>query len=468
MACIAQTSPRSGGRNPVGRAGRLAPGGAVAAIGVILFLLAPHASSGSLWQVTPSVETAVTYETNASNTSDSSAEDDAYIVAFSPAARFERSTPRTEVTFSPRLRLRQDYGNDTNDQLDGTDIFLPVVTQLSGQRSRASLNASYTQLPSREADYQVADPNSPLPPGGLGCDVDARGRCRIEETQSNWALAPSFQYSLSPRFLFGTSVGYQAIRYSEAELTGRFNYDYYFGSMSLTRLLTEKHQIGIGLNAARFDADLEGRPVTNTTETTGFSVNYDYALSPTTSLTVAGGLSVSDFTITGRTTVDGLPCFDPDLNQFVLCDTKGDDKNFVGELRFRQEIDDTITTQYSISRSIRPNSDGAETTFDQATAFVTRDLTRRWQVNAGATYTSEKAIGADNIALLRQRFDRDFARLDLGTSWRISRQWVINGRFSHFIDDQSFVNPLGFGDSSRVSRNDVVSVRVTYTGDPIR
>ena len=435
---------------------------------LLLILASPWASSEVLWQITPGLEAGVSYETNPDNDSRSSEEDDAYILEATTSAKLERKAAQTLFQFDPKLRFREAHGNDGNSQLDGTDVLLPTLTQYLGRRSQASLRAGYTLLPSREADYQVADPNNPLPPGGLGCDADLRGRCRIDEDQTNWYISPSFDFSFSPRLLLGVGAGYNAIRYSEAELTGRFDYDYYYGNVSLTRVLTEKHRISATLNAARFDADLKGRPTSNETETTGFNLGYEYLFSQATSLTVSGGLSVSEFTLSGRTTVNGLRCLDPDSNEFILCDTKGDDTNFVGEISLRQQLDDTITAQIGISRSIQPNSDGAETTVDQATAYIRRNVTDRWQVSAGATFTKQEAVGAEDLELLRQRFDRDYTRVELSTSWRISRHWSVRGSYAHYVDDQSVVSPLGFGDFSIVSRNNVLALRLSYTGNPIR
>ncbi len=426
------------------------------------------AVGAATWEVVPKFNTELSYETNPDNTSNQSNEDDAYILTVTPSARFAWESPKGGLTFDPRLRFRDVYGNDGNSQLDGTDIILPATGVYRGLRSQTNLSAGYTQYPSREADYQVVDPNNPVPPGGLGCEADIRGRCRVDETQSRWYVNPGFSYSLSPRFLIGVNGSYSAIRYDEAEVTGRFNYDYFAGSLSVTRLLAEQHQISLSLNAAHYEADQKIGLLENSTDTAGVSLGYEYALSPSTTLSVAGGASISDFAIDGRTTVGGLPCFDPDLNEFVLCRTEGQDTNFIGELFLRQRLDESITAQVGVSRSVQPTSDGAETTVDYATAFIERNITKRLRASAGASFTKQKAIGADDIEFLRQRFDREYYRLELKAFWQLSRHWTISGQYAYYLDDQSVFSPFGFGDASIDSRNQIFSLALQYVGSPIR
>lgn len=433
-----------------------------------MLLVLPVSAFGAAWEIVPRIGTEVSYETNPDNTSRQSEEDDGYILALVGAANIRFATPRSSGTFEPLLRLRQSYGNDGNNQLDGTDFLLPLTASYSGQRSQTSMSVGYSQLPSREADYQVVDPNSPLPPGGVGCDVDIRGRCRVDETQSRWYVNPGYSYYLSPRLVASANAAYSETRYDESDITGRFNYEYVTGSASITRTLAEQHNISASVNASRYEADQDGGPLTNTTETTGVSLAYEYALAPNTSVTVAGGISVSDFTIEGRATVGGLPCLDPDLNEFVLCKTKGQDTNFVGELFLRQKLDESITTQFGVSRSVQPNSDGAETTVDLANAFIERKISPRLRASAGFSYTKQDAIGSEEIELLRQRFDRTYYRLSLKTSWNLTRHWVVGAGYEYYIDDQSLFTPLGLGDSSIDSRNQIYSLSMQYVWPAIR
>lgn len=434
----------------------------------VMALVPAGAMGATAWELTPRFGTELSYETNPSNTSRRSDEDDVVILMVVPEARMAWRSQKSSLNFNPQLRFRDDYGNDSNYQLDGTDVLLPASARYRGLRSEANVGLGYSQIPSREADYQVVNPNTPLPPGGVGCAVDARGRCKVDETQTRWYINPGYTFNVSPRSVVDVNGGFTTIRYDEAEITGRYDYDYINGSLSFTRLLTEQHRLSLSFNADRFEADQDIGSVKNTTDTLGVSLGYEYALSPATSLTVSGGASVSDFSIDGRVTVGGMPCFDPNTDQFVLCETKGEDSNFVGELFLRQQLDEAITAQVGISRSIQPNSDGAKTTVDYATAFIQRSFSQRLSATAGVSYTKQEAIGASDIELLRQRFDRDYYRLELGTSWQLSRNWSISGKYTYYFDDQSVVTPIGVGNQSVDSRNHIFGLGFQYVGLPIR
>jgi hypothetical protein len=433
-----------------------------------LVILLPAVTSAQSWEVIPIVGTEISYETNPDNASDADAEDDAYIVSAAANLRITRATQQASLYAEPEVRLRESFGNDGNSQLDGTDFLIPVTAALRGRRSLTSLGVGYTLLPSREADYQVVNPNEPVPPGGVGCGVDIRGRCRVDETQSRWYFNPGFSYSWSPRLQFSVSGGYSATRYDEAEITGRFDYDYGYASSSLSWSLNPQNRISVSANASRYTADQERGQLENTSETAGISLGYEYAISSTTSIIASGGVSASNITLSGRTFVDGLPCFDPSTNTFVLCETEGTDTNFVGELFLRQRLDQSITTQIGASRSIQPNSDGAETTVDTVSAYAQRDITSKLEVSAGVSYIDQEAVAAETLGVLQQRFDRTYYRLELGTSWRLTPRWTIRGQYNHYLDEQSVETPSGAFNQSLNIRNRILSLQVQYVAPGFR
>jgi hypothetical protein len=429
---------------------------------LLVALLGPTPALAWTWQLVPVVDSYLSYETNPDNYAEQSLEDDAYFASLGGSLRMAAATPSSSVVFEPGVRFRESRGNDGNNQLDGNDLRLPLDIGTRNERSALSLSAYYSILPSREADYQVVNPNEPLPPGGVGCSVDASGRCQVDEQQENWSIGPNFDYSLTPLTILNLAAQVSGTTYSEAEITGRFDYDYNFASAGLTHTLDPKHRISASVNVSQYEADQPGGPARNDTDSTGFSLGYTYLLSDQTSINASAGASFSDFRASGLQTIEGLPCLDPATGEFVLCTTESEESSFVGDLFLIQELGDAITTQVGISRELQPNSDGAQTTTDRATAFIQRDVSTRLRLSAGISYIKQEAIGADTLEALRQRFDRDYARLELSLRWQLARHWFVNGQYAYYTEDYS-VNTQGIN-----TRNHIVTIGLTYVGRTYR
>lgn len=436
--------------------------GGLAAALLAAALTVPELSLAWTWQAVPVIDTYLSYETNPDNFAEQTLEDDAFFLAVGGALRMAAATPQTSIAFEPKVRFRESWGNDGNSQLDGNDIVLPLDIGTQWSRAALSLSGNYSRLPSREADYQVVNPNEPLPPGGVGCSVDASGRCTIDEYQESWNVGPGFRYSLTPLTSIDLSGSVASTTYTDAEITNRFDYDYSYASVGLSRTINPKHRVSVSSNLSRYEADQASGTARNRTDSTGFSLGYEYLLSDSTSINASAGASFSDFRASGLATIDGLPCLNPSTGQFVSCTTESEESSFVGELFLIQQLGKSITTQVGISRELQPNSDGAQTTTDQATVYVQRNLTQRLQLSGGISYIMQEAIGADALEVLRQRFDRDYARVELAVRWQLARSWYLNGQYAYYTEDYN-VNTLGID-----TRNQVYTIGLTYVGPTYR
>lgn len=444
--------------------GRAHRGAQRAALLVALAILPLAARAEWAWSAIPSVTLDGTYETNPDNYSDDSTspKDDAYIGTVALNVRMEGRTGQGRVVFDPLYRMKESWANDSNRQLDGNELFLPAFWVHSGLRSQTQVSAGYSQYPSRYSDYQVVDPNQPLPPGGLGCEVTVDGRCQVNETQSRWYFGPTWSWSFSPRLRMDLSAQISEVTYDKAEFTGRFDYNYLYGTAGLTRILAPQHRINVELNASQYSADQPASQVENDTTSIGFTVGYEYQYSAQTSFNVSAGSSYSDLKFSGRLTNGGLPCFDPNSEEFVLCETRGDDTNFIGEMYVRREFGDEITGQLGISRELQPNSDGAQVLVDTANLFLDRDLSDRLRLFGGLRYIKQEAVGARSEGILRQRFDREYGRIELGSEYRITDRWSVRGQYSYYLDKQRASVLSGDASSEYEADNNIISLSTRY------
>lgn len=423
-------------------------------------LLSPVTVLAWSWEMVPTVDAGLSYETNPDNVSEQSREDDVFIASLRGKMRVAARTQDSSLQLDPSIRLREDWDNDSSLQLDGTDFSLPLSFTTRGERSRTSVNAGYSLLPSREADYQVTDPNAPLPPGGVGCDVDAQGRCRVDEMQTHWNVAPDFVYDLTPRLQLSLGAQYSEVSYDEARITRRFDYDYSLASMSLMHMLRPRHRVNVATSFSRYDARQPGSLLDNETDTTNFSLGYEYLFSDETTLILNLGSSFNDYRAT-------VYCFDPGPPPAIVgCTREGNDDSFVGELFLVQKFPDRISTRIGISRQVQPTSDGAQVTADSFTAFAERDLSPRLRVSAGVTYIDQEAIGSDS-AVVRQRLNRSYGRLDLGLRWQLSRHWFARMRYVYDTDDYDIRSSPGSGDEVD-TRNQIVDIGITWVGRTYR
>lgn len=416
------------------------------------------------WKAIPTASVEGTYESNPDNIDDDSnaVKDDAYIGTLGLNLRVEGTSGRGRAVIDPSFRLKESWANDSNRQLDGNEVSIPASVTFAGRRSQTQVAAGYSQYPSRYSDYQVVDPNQPLPPGGVGCDVNVAGRCQFDETQSRWYVGPAYTYNFSPRLLLNLNAQFSSVTYDKARFTGRFDYDYLYGTASLVRVLEPKHRVSLEFNASQYTADRPGSELENDTTTLGFTVGYEFQWSEQTSVNVAAGSSLSDLEFSGRLTNGGLPCFDPEQQEFVLCTTKGEDTNFVGELFIRQRIGENITGQLGVSREIQPNSDGAQVLVDSINLFLDRNLSDRLRAFGGASYIDQEAVGARSEGILRQRFDRQYGRVEGGLEYRLTERWTIRGQYSYYLDNQKASLVSGAGSSDYESSNNIVSLSTRY------
>ena len=409
---------------------------------LVAALVAAPAFAAS-WEYVPVLAVGGAYETNPNYVSESRFEDDAPSGFVDLAVDLSRETGRSRVSLRPRTRLTGYWSTENASDLNTDDYYLPASYLWTNLRSQFSLNGGWSEISTRDSEIFILDPNTPGTPGSSGRIVS------VSEDQERWYLYPQFAYQVTTRDLLSIVLSFDDISYTKAELTGRSNYDYANLTTSWRRSLNQKSSLSANLNVNGFRAtsplsalrneDLGYGRVETENETLGygFEAGYEYAWSDRTRVGITAGTSRSDIEITGLSNIDGEPCFDPELNELVLCTLKSNDKNFVGEVFLRQKQGPTITTELSVSRSITPNSDGAQVTQDLARGYLSKEFSARWSGSAGVTYMKQKAVGAKTAGTLADRFDRTYLQGELSTSFRMTPTMFIDAIYSYYSDEQT-------------------------------
>ena len=275
--------------------------------------------------------------------------------------------------------------------------------------------------------------------------------------------SPSASWQIDPRDVVSAGFGYDAVSYTESELTGRPGYQGASAQTTWSRSLAPQHKVSIGLNFDAFYSDYPRSKIENDSVTYGMNVGYDYVWSEYTTMGLTAGAARSDITLKGlpliSTSSGPLPCLDPVQNVFVLCKLKTDDTNFVGQIYLSQRSGQTITTSFSLGRSIQPSSDGAQVTDDFARAYLAKDFSPMLTGNLGITYSRQRAVGAQNDnGIIAQRFSRDFWNAQAGLNWRLNRTWQASASYGYSQDGQTG----GFTDETATKHR--IDLIVKYAG----
>ncbi len=403
----------------------------IALVAAAVWGLLPGPAGAVVWEYTPSLAVGALWESNPRGVSDSSLEDDGYAGTVDARLDVVGRTRIDTLGFRPRMTAASYQGTARASDLDYFDYFLPVTARRTGQRTELGFDGGFSRTSTRS--FPAVDPNDPS--GG------ETSRPRVDEYMERWWLAPELSWQLRAQDVISVALSYDDVRFTEAELSRRTDYEAGNIDLTWTRLLAPQHKVSITLNASGFESQLPGSTIENDSLSYGGYLGYEFAWSEATTIGGTAGASRSEVTVKGlpfiMTPLGPLPCFDPVQNVFVLCEMETDDRNFVGQLYLRQQTAETITTELSISRSIQPNSDGAQVTVDSARAYLSKRLTAMLDGSIGVTWSSQKAVGADNVeGNFGRRFDRDYWSTQATLGWRLNRTWTLRAEYAFYLDER--------------------------------
>ncbi len=399
---------------------------------VILMSLGPVPGQGQVWDYTPFGSVGAVYESNPRSSTDNALEDDAYAGIVSGTLSVRGETRTTRLTFRPQFRAAAYTGAENASDLNYVDYHMPLGIQKSTQVALYSLRAGYDKSSTRS--FPSVNPNDP--------GQNPANRPQIDEYQERWSLDPSGSWQATARDLLSVTASYDDVSYTEAERTSRSEYQVASSGVTWTRTLTPQNRISLSTSIDAFFSEIPGTLIENDSVSYGMTVGYDYSWSATTSLGASAGAARTDVAVKGlpfiSTPSGPLPCLDPTQNIFVPCELKTTDNNFIGQVFLRQQSAETITTEVSVSRSIQPNSDGAQVTLDVARVYLTKNLGPMLSGSAGASYSSQKAVGEDTVdGRIGRRFSREYWSAEASLGWRLARQWTLKADYSYYRDEQT-------------------------------
>lgn len=397
--------------------------------GMMASCLAPLTGQCLTWDYRPSISFGGLYESNPSGTSESSLEDDGYATSLGGWLEISGESQTTRLSARPQFDTAAYGGTENASDLNYLNLFLPVGAQWAAQLSQYGLDGSFSRQSTR--NYVSPDPNQP--------DTGNVTPRRVDEYQENWAVSPSASWQISPTDVVSLVVGFTDISFTDADLTGRPSSQDGFGQASWNRSFTPQQRLSLSVDVSTFESEQPRSEIRNNSVTYGINVGYQYLWSESTTVGATVGAARTDVTVKGlpfiSTSSGFLPCLDPVQNAFVLCQLKTEDTNFVGQIFLSQRTGETITTEFSISRSIQPNSDGAQVTQDFARAYVTKTLSPMLSGSLGLTYSREQAVGADSFSgVIGQRFDRDYWNGQASLRWRLTRNWALRTEYAYSLD----------------------------------
>jgi hypothetical protein len=404
--------------------------------------LLPAVSAALTWDYVPSASAGVGYETNTNSAADyddprlpDGKEDDGFLFLGSASLDITGEDASRRLTFKPAA----DYGlysgqeKDDNQADNYFNYSLPVTARQVWQTSLAEVSAGFSRISTRD-QVDTTNPNEPPRPG-----IDSTSR--TTEYQERWYVSPSLTYQLTPVDSINLAVSYDDVWFTEAEFSGRSDYTASSADATWNRTLTPQSTVSLSLNASGFQATGQTTQIKNDTFTYGATAGYQFAIGPTASVGIVAGASRSNVKVKNLpfVSVGGgelLPCLDTTQNIFVPCTLKGTDDNFIGQAFYRQTVERTITTEFVISRSIEPNSDGSQVTLDTARAFISKDFSALTSGQIGASYIRQDAVASQG-GVLSNRFSRDYIQFNASVTRRLDRSWSLRGEYVFNQDKQS-------------------------------
>lgn len=375
-------------------------------------------------------------------------------------------TQQTDLYFDPRLRLSF-YEDSDDDDLEDDDFWLSTGVEHRTTRSMTALALSYSEVGVRTSELETA--SDPVTGSTL---VDF-----IDDTQTRWEIEPSWSYQLAPTDLIRLAGGYSDVSYdrNEERSTGRFDYTYLFVDASWEHSFTPRLALGVQLNASEFESENKaakrnpagnrGQLSDNDSKTYGGSLFANYALSETLTASAYAGARTTEIETTRVPflslndsppplfTESCLPTLIPPLIVPPPCLDEFEGDNFVGQASLVKEGERT-RFDFSVSRSISPNSNGAETLRDEFRLTARRDFSERLRGRLGVLYYEQ-----EDAAVQTER-DRSYVSIDGNLEWRFTRNLGFRGAYRYVQVEDEFTNA-----TNRDAENHYVYIGLFYRGD---
>ncbi len=318
------------------------------------------------------------------------------------------STPRSQTTLRPRVRL-QEYPD--LDDLELMDNFTPVEAFLDLRSTyrwqRADLEW-YGRF-QRQDSYNVENPGGAFDPLDPGAGDPANGAgARVGETRTQFQLRPTFRYRATERTQLGISADYSAVDHDSGGEQQRLDYDHW----TIDGFVTWKLSPLSDLTAGAYMSKYETEGGISETETVGGRLGFAHRWSESTGVQAEIFHESSDVT-------DFVPVRVDATNSGWGATVSGWHQREVSVFRF------------SAGRRFVPSDDARRAEIDQFRLQYDRDLSQRLRFKGALRYETR------NSPLPTARSDdRDFARADLSLEWRMTETWYLGGGYSYIWNDR--------------------------------
>lgn len=332
--------------------------------------LCAQQASAAEWQVAPSAHVGTSYADNprllAEGGSSSSGANGEV------RASLKRLTERSELTLRPRF-VSSRYSDD--ETLDTDDQFVTAGYHWLSERSEWNTELGLTRDTTLTSE--------------LGSTGLVQSNRRHEAT--SFTVTPSVMFT--ERVSGGLQMFLVDNRYVDAESTGLVDYRYAALSLFSTVLLSDAGSaLTLTLQAAELSSESSGSDTRNGTLRLGWRFQ--------PSLLWTAALSAGP----SRVETDA-----------------GSDNGFVFDGEIKRQGDRWSLTA-NAGRSQSPTGRGVLTRRDEVKLSFNRAITERLNTNVGARWVRSEDLLSQGSAT----YQVDYGRLDIGTNWRISRDWSLS------------------------------------------
>lgn len=410
------------------------------ALALALTGAASNAQAAKL-ELVPDLDIGALYESNPRYRRENEDEATGLLIDASLEASYDTQTSRFALI--PRTRLSF-YEEEDDSDLEDRDYWIDAVAEHATTRSNTSVAGGYSDVSVDTSELETADsPNT----GGSG---DVRF---LDDKQKRWIFSPSWQYQLTPKNLLSVTGNYTDVAYDRNALTGRFDYDYLTGSVSLQHGLSESTAVGLVVDGSQYNSENKFADVTNESTSYGASLFVTHQFNETLGVSVYAGASQTDSTVSFPSQqIAIIPPFPPliidicpDDGSAPPCNRDSSGTNFVGNIELKKRSERTTYTA-SIGQSLTPTSNGAETIRDEFRLTLSHRFSPRVTGGLNLYYYDQE----DATSLTTRQ--RDYTSLSGSLRWAFSRDWGIRGAYRYVLSefDEALIQRSGSAENHYV------------------
>jgi len=344
------------------------------------------------WDYNPRLELSGTYNDNYRLAEDAAGKVTAAGAVLDAQLAMRSLSPENELSFTPHIRTSI-YPDDHQDQ--STDGYFDIKGEHKTQKADLAIVGQYANESIVSSDLLPANFNGV----GLG-EIVGTGSNRVTVTDRRQfeRVAPSMTYDFTQREHFLANLEYENASFSKNDVFQQIGYKDYDGSVGMGFDATQRSNVAITLNGARFLPDGGAGDTTSY----GLSSQWTWRRSQVQQVYVRGGAVRSQADVPGGTVSN---------------------TSFVGGAGVSWTYQ---VTKYvaDLLRGVSPSSSGAVLTHTEARFQAIRAFTPRLSGDIGV-----RAIRLRGAAVVVQ--GNDYAAATVGFQFQVTRNYRIAGEYDY-------------------------------------